>query len=250
MNNIYITGDRHGNFDDIGEFCRRFDTSKDDIMIILGDVGINYYVKKYHDANNDTVRYYNTSKDVSSKQFLQSLPLQFFCIHGNHEARPESVLGYEIIDYHGGKAYIQKEYPDIVFAIDGQIYNFDDKRYLVIGGAYSVDKHYRLATGNMWWADEQPSDKIKRVVESTIKENPTKIDGVLSHTCPFKYIPREMFLSCVDQSTVDNSTELWLDTIEESLYYKRWYCGHYHTNKHIDSIHFLFGNIELLNDEW
>jgi len=40
---IYLTGDPHGNFGRIEEFCVRFKTTRDDIMIILGDAGINYY---------------------------------------------------------------------------------------------------------------------------------------------------------------------------------------------------------------
>ncbi|MDE7297268.1 MAG: metallophosphoesterase, partial [Lachnospiraceae bacterium] len=39
---IYITGDTHGQFGRIEAFCKRFGTSKDDVMIILGDAGINF----------------------------------------------------------------------------------------------------------------------------------------------------------------------------------------------------------------
>lgn len=42
---------------------------------------------------------------------------------------------------------------------------------LVIGGAYSVDKHFRLQRGLKWWADEQPSDEIKRHVEKQVSAN-------------------------------------------------------------------------------
>jgi 3-oxoacid CoA-transferase subunit A len=52
-------------------------------------------------------------------------------------------------------------------------------------------------------------------VEKQLSEN--KIDVVFSHTCPAKYIPTECFLSGIDQSRVDNSTEEWLDTIEDKL---------------------------------
>lgn len=62
---------------------------------------------------------------------------------------------------------------------------------------------------------------------------------VLTHTCPAKYIPVEAFLSWLDQSTVDQSTEDWLDEIEEHLEYQDWFCGHWHINKRIDKIHFL-----------
>ena len=115
-------------------------------------------------------------------------------------------------------------------------------RYLVIGGAYSVDKYYRQLLGYSWWSDEQPSDEIKARVEEQIKSK--DFDIILSHTCPFKYEPVEMFISGVDQSKVDDSTERWLDTIEDSIDYLAWFCGHWHTNKRIDKVHFLFHEFE------
>ena len=60
------------------------------------------------------------------------------------------------------------------------------------------------------------------------------VEVVLSYTCPLKYEPVEVFLSVVDQSTIDKSTEIWLGAIESRLDYKEWYCGHYHTAKKID----------------
>ena len=41
---IYITGDTHRDFSRIYNFCEKQGTTKDDIMIILGDAGINYYL--------------------------------------------------------------------------------------------------------------------------------------------------------------------------------------------------------------
>lgn len=79
-------------------------------------------------------------------------------------------------------------------------------------------------------------------VEQQLKEN--EIDIVLSHTCPYKYEPTEMFLPGVDQSTVDTSTEEWLGKIEEAIDYKAWFCGHWHINKRIDKMHFLFHGFE------
>lgn len=107
---------------------------------------------------------------------------------------------------------------------------------------YSVDKYYRLSRGWSWWPDEQPSPEIKAYVEQQIREK--HFDIVLSHTCPFKYEPTEMFLGGIDQRTVDDSTERWLDTIEESIQYKAWFCGHWHTDKRIDKMHFLFRSFE------
>ena len=53
-----------------------------------------------------------------------------------------------------------------------------------------------------------------------------------------------MFLDMIDQSTVDASTEHWLDRIEESTDYVAWFCGHWHTDKRVDRMHFLFHSFE------
>lgn len=117
---------------------------------------------------------------------------------------------------------------------------------LVIGGAYSVDKRFRFQHGDCWWPDEQPSEEIKAKVERILSERSWKIDVVLSHTCPLKYEPTEAFLPTLDQSTVDTSTEEWLNTIEERLTYERWYCGHFHIEKRIAKIQFMFHDYTLL----
>ena len=135
-------------------------------------------------------------------------------------------------------------YPNLLFPIDGEIFTLDGQRCMVIGGAYSVDKPLRLAYGAPWFPDEQPSAEIKTYVERKLRTN--KVDVIFSHTCPYKYIPREVFLPGIDQSTVDDSTERWMDTIEESTDYSFWYCGHWHTEKHIDKIYFMYRNYEAL----
>ena len=123
-------------------------------------------------------------------------------------------------EYCGGKILYEEAFPNILFAVDGEIYNFDGYKCIVIGGAYSVDKHYRLAHGWHWWPDEQPDEEIKAVVEARLAALHWNIDIVLSHTCPRKYEPTEVFLSGLDQSSVDKSTEDWLDGIEDRLDYK------------------------------
>lgn len=39
---LYITGDTHGSFSRVEMFCKRMDTTKEDVLIILGDAGINF----------------------------------------------------------------------------------------------------------------------------------------------------------------------------------------------------------------
>ena len=224
---IYYTGDLHGSNDELIHFCESHELTKQDTVILLGDVGANYY---------------GGWKDKRFKKTFTFVTPTFLCIHGNHEMRPASLDTYIEKEWNGGTVWYEREYPNLLFAKDGEIYNIEGLRHIAIGGAYSVDKYYRLMRGFGWWQDEQPSEEIKAYVESQLASNP--IDIILSHTCPFKYEPIEMFLSGIDQSTVDTSTEHWLDQIEESTDYKAWYCGHWHTNKRVDKMHFLFHSIE------
>ena len=226
---IYITGDKHGDYKDVIDFCSKYKTSVDDIMIILGDAGINYYLD---------------DRDYILKDSLKDLPITLFCIHGNHEERPENIKGYKTKIFNNGIVYYEDNYPNVLFAKDGEIYNFDSKSTLVIGGAYSVDKYYRLAMGYNWYPSEQPNEEIKNNVIKALKEHNNEVDVILSHTCPMKYMPYEVFISGIDQSKVDNSTEEFLDKIESNTNYKMWYCGHFHTDKKIDKLRFMMNDID------
>ena len=227
---VYVTGDTHGSIARIRNFCNNNDTTTDDIIIILGDAGFNYYLNE---------------KDDWLKDKASELPITIFCIRGNHECRPENLGGYITKEFHGDIVYYQKEYPNLLFAKDGGIYNLADKRCLTIGGAYSVDKQYRVARGWMWFADEQLFDHEMKEIDSYIYKDP-KYDYVFTHTCPYKTRPKHLFLPQIDQSTVDNSMEHWLDTIDDKITYDKWYFGHFHDDWENDRFHMLLNSIVVL----
>jgi 3-oxoacid CoA-transferase subunit A len=227
---IYITGDTHGDFSGIYDFCNaQAPASQHDTLIILGDAGLNYY---------------GDSRDMVLKMIVSRLPLTLFCIHGNHEMRPNGIASYTEIIWRGGVVYMEEAFPNILFAKDGEIFDLDGTKAITIGGAYSVDKYYRIAYGYRWFEDEQPSEEIREQVEHKLDSVDWKIDNVLSHTCPLKYEPTEVFIQGIDQATVDKSTERWLDSIESKLTYNRWLCGHYHTEKQIDRLQFLYHSLQ------
>ena len=65
---IYVTGDFHGN---VRELLSRFDklqTGEGDIIVVLGDAGLNYYG--------------NHHGDLKSKKSLARSGTEYFCIHG------------------------------------------------------------------------------------------------------------------------------------------------------------------------
>lgn len=227
---FYITGDTHGDFRRIKRYIAAKGLTDKDTMIVLGDAGINYF---------------GNSRDLQTRKFIAKLPITLFCIHGNHEMRPETLPMYYETEFCGGTVYIEDAFPNILFAKDGEIYDFDGIKTVVAGGAYSVDKDIRIERGWSWFEDEQPSEEIKARVENTLDNLNWQVDVMLTHTCPCSVEPTEVFLPQVDQSTVDKSTENWLQTIEERLDFKKWYVGHYHTSKLDGKFQFMFEDFDV-----
>lgn len=282
---FYITGDIHGDVERVVEFSKNNNLTDKDTIIILGDAGLNFYCNK---------------TDNKSKRVLNKLGPKIFCIHGNHEIRPETIKTYNITEYCDGRVYVETQYPNILFAIDGEIYNFDGNQALVCGGAYSVDKWYRiyhtierhsdkipkelysdrmlclahsyifgvsvpnkgellnwmtevynsLPNGvKFWWDNEQPSELTKQHVENQLEKNNWTVDVVLTHTCPFDFEPIDMFISGIDQDSVDDSTEKWLQEIERKLNYKHWYAGHFHIDRKVnDKFALMFNDFVKLKE--
>lgn len=227
---VYITGDIHGDFRDLVAFSQERGLTADDIVIILGDVGVNYYLH---------------GRDRKTRKMTARIPATLLCIHGNHEARPQSLPDlYEQREWHGGQVMVEPAYPNLLFAVDGEVFDIDGFSAVAIGGAYSIDWAWRVENGIPWFPDEQPDAAIRQRVEAVLDARGWQVDVVLSHTCPAKYTPVEAYFEGIDQSKVDKGTEEWLDSIEDRLDYQRWYCGHWHINKHIDKMDFLFTDVE------
>lgn len=64
---IWITGDTHRDFSRFDSFCRYNGTTKDDLMIVLGDAALNFSGEK-----SDRIMKYEVSR----------LPLTFLFIRG------------------------------------------------------------------------------------------------------------------------------------------------------------------------
>lgn len=230
---IYITGDVHRDFQRIWDFEESAPTNwtKEDILIILGDAGINYYLD---------------DDDTCLKLELSMLPFTLLCIKGNHELHADQIASYQEIAWHGGTVYCEKEYPNLLFAKDGEIYDFNGKKAIAIGGAYSVDKYARLRSGAAWFDTEQPSESVKDYVERQLERVGWRVDYVLSHTAPKSYEPSWAFIPGLNQAFVDDSTEKWLATIEQRLDYEQWFCGHFHVDSQEGPIRIIYKDYEEL----
>ena len=277
---VWITGDYHRVIEDLKARCQTSGVQPGDTVIVAGDDCTNYYL--------DT-------SDSIIKQKLQDMGIEFFFVHGNHQCRPENISTYKIKLYRGASVYVEDDYPNLNFAIDGLIYDFDGKSLAVCGGAYSVDKHIRSLQGALssihswipekdlvwmndklkdfnsitkddvkkmdklskhipafyshWWFDEQPSMFNRKTMINNLEQRGWKVDYVITHTCPLRYEPTEMFLEMYNQQIVDRRTEKWLNKVEKLLKYNVWYAGHFHTDKVVNGkFQFLFKSMIPLGE--
>jgi len=224
IKNWLVTGDCHGviavkhRLEDI--FLNTDYKPEETAVIILGDASVNFWL---------------TSRERKEKKKLGKFRTYIYCVRGNHEERPE-YLGFQLQydENVGGEVYVDDETPFIRYFQDGGEYVIDGYDVLTIGGAYSVDKEYRLAAAggvenSGWFPGEQLNQQERLNILTKIKDK--YYDFVLTHTAPINWEPRDLFLNCIDQSKVDKTMEYWLQEISETCQWGVWCWGHYHDDR-------------------
>lgn len=217
INRVLLTGDTHGDFTRFRNYDKEIQQDPNTAIIILGDAGLNWTL----DENDNRLK----NKLTHLYQF------KIYCVRGNHEARPEDVPGMKLV-YDAdvdGEVLVQDKWPNICYFKDVGIYYINRYKIGVIGGAYSVDKWYRLDRGGIWYANEQLTEQ-ERNSALTLFRNQT-VDFMFTHTCPVSWEPTDLFLRGIDQSRVDKTMELFLEQIKEKIDFKIWCFGHYHQDR-------------------
>lgn len=221
FNRLWVTGDTHGDFDWLRGWCEENATTERDAIIILGDAGILYYGPK-------------TAREKALKSYLASMPITLLCVRGNHEARPQNYDNMLQGDFRHdpivpNRMYYEEECPNIIYLHDGGDYVINGRSYLVIGGAYSIDRPLRQLRGWRWFADEELTQEEFCNIADKVDHH--KYDFVLTHTCPYSWMPTDLFIPGIDQSEISNHTEKWLETISNIIDYDHWLFGHFHQTR-------------------
>lgn len=265
---IWITGDFHRNIRDLHLRCNIAGVKPGDLVIVAGDDCLNYYCDLSDDMVKKSVNtwgidflFVNGNHQNKPENISTYKPVEW---NGGTVLKQEGfdhlnfAVDGEIYTIQGktyaicGGAYsVDKYYRALRGAMQWpNLISSDDFSYLekvVTDSTFDFDKKIadrivkRIPSKFcFWWADEQPSTKTKKKFEENLAAHGWKVDYVVTHTCPYKFIPTEMFLPNLNQDTVDNKTERWLAGIERKLKYGAWYAGHYHTDKRIGNFHLLY----------
>ena len=239
-----------------GEFARFNALPKDEEIrvIILGDAGFNFYLNK--------------TDERKKEELCTNHPnMAIYCVRGNHEARPqdiETMITVFDATVHG-VVYMEPQYPNIRYFLDYGFYDIGGYNCLVIGGAYSVDKKWRLIRNGMteetnnpkktgWFANEQLTKEEMEDCYELVKNFNKPVDFVFTHTCPTKFQPTDMFLHGIDQSQVDNSMEEFLEDVSYQMGWDIWCFGHYHADRierpHVEQYYRDIEELDEVYNRW
>lgn len=230
---VHIVGDIHGHKHSLWNAYNAGHIKENDIVICLGDVGINYGLQD--------------NRRGERKSFAK-FPFQFLFVYGNHEQRPEEIEGYvktqisalTADNWHEndcGTVYMDPEFPNQWFAIDGAAYILNHMTFLTVGGATSIDRHRRQPFKSWWPTENIRSEDIKKALNHGAHD----FSVILTHTCPEECIPVE--------DTYNNPDEKLLSELFNQLTWDYWFCGHWHLNAVLEEDKFYFLDANLTNDD-
>ena len=206
VNRIIITGDLHGDIMRLFNFNLP-DATKDDLVIVLGDFGCIW------------------SKETTVLNFsiIEDLPFSVAFVDGNHENFRLIRELEEVIEWNGGRA--GKLPSGVIHLLRGEIYNINNKRIGVCGGANSIDLWHRTE-GISWWPEEEiTTTDIGHFIRNLGDNN--HIDIMLSHDCPAAITPQISVFSNINGVKISNSQRR-LQSINEMVNIDKWYFGHWH----------------------
>jgi len=224
-------------------------------------------IKKYSKELYDEIKYHiilgdggflwpgNKLGDLANYRELASRPFPILCVIGNHEpvlgcsGLPEIDIGI------GEKVIVVNEQdPLVAYLKRGKVYRIENHKFLVLGGALSIDKKYRRPNIS-WWEKEYWSEKEKAELFSLL-ENERDFDYVLSHTAPGR-INDKVFASLQYSHTPKFFDEVALlnEKIDWIIKCGQWFCGHWHEDTYYydkaleRGYQFLYRKTALLKDK-
>ncbi len=248
---IYITGDTHSDFSRFTEenFLIQSEMTKDDYIIICGDFGGVWTFEE------------DSRREKEALDWLNNKSFTTLFVDGNHENYTR-LYNYPIEEWKGGK--VHKIRDSVLHLMRGEIFDIDNKRIFAFGGARSHDiqdgilnldeeekiyeyrkrgAYFRIRDF-LWWDLELPTNQeMENGIENLEKIN-YKVDYIISHCCPTS-------IQALINSTYkrDILTD-YLQQISEKCTFKRWYFGHYHDYKQVNSqFTLLYENIVPLEYE-
>lgn len=210
---VYITGDTHG---DISRFSSPAmkDIKSGDTLIICGDFGFIW---------DGSRKERHTLKKLEKKKF------NICFVDGTHE-NFKLLNEYEVSQWNGGK--VHKIGKNIYHLMRGQIFDIDGIKIFTMGGGESPDIELRMGAGN-WSRDEIPRKDELIEGADNLQKLDCKVDVIVTHEPPATI---KRFLKSGEDSEVRISgVNAYLEELNKSCTFTKWYFGSLHTDKYVSS---------------
>ncbi len=233
---IYITGDTHSDFSRFTEenFPIQSEMTKDDYIIICGDFGGVWTLEE------------ESRREKEALDWLNNKNFTTLFVDGNHENYTR-LYNYPIEQWKGGK--VHKIRDSVLHLMRGEIFDIDNKKIFAFGGARSHDiqdgilnldeeekiyeyrkrgAYFRIRDFS-WWDLELPTNQeMENGIENLEKIN-YKVDYIISHCCPTS------IQAFINPSFKKDILTDYLQEISEKCEFNKWYFGHYHDYKQVNS---------------
>lgn len=231
---IYVTGDTHSKLIEriSKKYCKKYNQSilqRGDILIVLGDLGV-----VWSDTTSEQINYIN--KYLKERGILVLSVLGNHCCYDKIEKLSQQKL-------YGGLTY--KVSSNLYFLQNSELFDIQDNKLAVFGGALSIDKMYRKE-GVSWWSQEIPSKETMQKFIDNLEKVDTEDYYLLTHTTDSDMI---RFLLWQDNPKIDDVSN-FLQHVKARFKFKKHYFGHMHDNRNLkDNSILLYENIIKLGDD-
>lgn len=219
---INITGDPHGEISRVSLelMPEQAAWSSEDKLIFAGDFGYVFLGEK------------STLSEKNNLDMLSQKPFEILFVDGNHEGFDHLFEYPEVIRY---GAPVRKIRDNIFWLQRGYVYTIEGKRIFVMGGAYSMDKAFRMkyhetCGQKIWFDQELPcAEEYHRAIDNLMACN-MEVDYVITHTAPTSVIYR-----LIGQRPDMHDAELtgFLDWVYHEVKFNKWFFGHFHEDVEI-----------------
>lgn len=168
--NLAIIGDQHGNLFNLMQLLEHINEQTNEIeaYIQVGDLGYMGHKKDWYIQEiNKLVQPYNRP---------------FYFIDGNHE---DHAVLHEMVSNHTEELNKPIAMASHVYYIPrGSILNFNGKTIFFMGGAFSVDRAWRILGQSYWLTEEIQQEDIDRAKANYKKLGQPVIDLAVTHDVP------------------------------------------------------------------
>ena len=175
-----------------------------------------------------------------SRFLIENFPIQ------NEMTKDDYVI---ICGDFGGVWTFEKENIQEKYWLDGEIFDIDNKKFFAFGGARSHDiqdgilnldqeekiyeyrkrgAYFRIRDFS-WWDLELPTEEEMQNGIKNLEKVNYKVDYIISHCCPTS------IQTLLNPSYKKDILTDYLQKISEKCEFKKWYFGHYHDYRQINS---------------